>query len=115
VSQPVSPVGAPDTRTAPVLEADPADLRLLVRWLCAMLLIAGALAGCVWTRMAVRATALELDATRSALARAESQHERLEVERALLRDPGRLQASADALALVPPTAIITVDAEDATP
>lgn len=92
----------------PSLEADPADLRLLFRWLTAMLFIAAALAACVWTRMAVRQTAVELDAARSALARAEIQHERLLVERSLLRDPGRLAETAAALTLVPPVAIVPV-------
>jgi hypothetical protein len=101
-----------DTRTvatASVVEATSTDFRLLFRWLGAMLLIAGALAACMWTRMAVRATALELDATRSALSRAEIQHERLLVERALLRDPGRLADTATALALVPPVASVNVN------
>ncbi|MDP2312802.1 MAG: hypothetical protein Q8P41_07845 [Pseudomonadota bacterium] len=101
-----------DTRVpahAPAVEADPAELRLLARWLGAMLLIAGALAACVWTRMAVRATALELDSARSALASAEIQHERLLVERALLRDPGRLAEAAAALSLVPPAATVNVN------
>ncbi|MFN7142992.1 MAG: hypothetical protein ACK4YP_04400 [Myxococcota bacterium] len=92
----------------PSLEADPADLRLLFRWLTAMLFIAAALAACVWTRMAVRQTAVELDTARSALARAEIQHERLLVERSLLRDPGRLTETAGALGLVPPVAIVSL-------
>jgi len=95
--------------TAPVAEANAADFRLLLRWLGAMLLIASALAACMATRMAVRATALELDATRSALSRAEIQHERLLVERSLLRDPGRLVDTAAALALVPPAASVSVN------
>ncbi len=90
------------------LEADPAELRLLFRWLTAMLFIAAALAACVWTRMAVRQTALDLDAARSALVRAEIQHERLLVERSLLRDPGRLAESAGALGLAPPVATVSV-------
>ncbi len=93
----------------PALDADRGELLLLLRWVGAMLLIAVTLAACVWTRMAVRATALELDAARSALARAEIQHERLLVERALLRDPGRLAETAVALSLVPPVATIVVD------
>lgn len=93
---------------SPALEADPAELRLLYRWLVAMLIVAGALAACVWTRMAVRATALELDAARSSLARAEILQERLLVERALLRDPGRLVQTATALSLVVPVATVNM-------
>jgi cell division protein FtsL len=93
---------------AQVLQADAGDLRLLFRWLAAMLFIAAALAACVWTRMAVRHTALELDATRSAVTRAEIQHERLLVERSLLRDPGRLQSTAAALGLVAPVDTVTI-------
>ncbi|MES2638627.1 MAG: hypothetical protein V4850_04075 [Myxococcota bacterium] len=95
--------------TATALEADPAELRLMFRWLVAMLLIAAALAACVWTRMAVRATALELDSARSSLARAEILHERLLVERALLRDPGRLAETAASLSLVAPVATVNVN------
>jgi hypothetical protein len=98
---------------APALEADPAEVRLLLRWITAMLFIAAALAACVWTRMAVRQTALELDAARSALVRAEIQKERLLVERSLLRDPGRLAENATAIGLVAPAA--TVDLTGAAP
>lgn len=83
-------------------EANPADVRLLGRWVGAMLIISIALGACLWTRMTVRQTALELDATRAAVAHAEIVHERLLVERALLRDPGRLADSAASLALVAP-------------
>lgn len=99
----------PRLATAHALEADSTELRLLYRWLVAMLLIAGALAACVWTRMAVRATALDLDAARSSLVRAEILHERLLVERALLRDPGRLAETAAALSLVAPVATVNVN------
>lgn len=102
------PVEPRHVATAPSLEADPAELRLMFRWLVAMLLLAAALAACVWTRMAVRATALELDAARSSLVRAEILHERLLVERALLRDPGRLAETAAALSLVAPVATVNV-------
>lgn len=95
----------------PATGADPAEVRLLFRWLTAMLFIAAALAVCVWTRMAVRQTALDLDAARSSLARAEIQRERLLVERSLLRDPGRLADSATALGLVAP--VVTVDMNEA--
>lgn len=93
---------------APTLEADAQELALLFRWIAAMLFIAVTLGACVWTRMAVRQTALELDAARSALVRAEIQRERLLVERSLLRDPGRLAESAAAIGLVAPAAIVAV-------
>ena len=102
---------APVVVHAPATGADPAEVRLLFRWLTAMLFIAAALAACVWTRMAVRQTALDLDAARSSLARAEIQRERLLVERSLLRDPGRLADSATALGLVAP--VVTVDMNEA--
>ncbi len=92
----------------PALDAEPGELRLLFRYLTAMLVIAAALAVCVWTRMAVRSTALELDSARSALVRAEIRHERLQVERALLRSPSRLGDVAIARALVAPTAIVHI-------
>jgi cell division protein FtsL len=92
----------------PTLTADPEEVRLLLRWLTVMLFVAAALGACVWTRMAVRQTALELDAARSALVRAEIERERLLVERSLLRDPGRLAGSAEALGLVAPAATLTV-------
>lgn len=103
----VEPRLQPPSHT-PTLEADPAEVRLLLKWITAMLFIAAALAACVWTRMAVRQTALELDAARSALVRAEVQRERLLVERSLLRDPGRLAENAAAIGLVAPVATVAV-------
>jgi hypothetical protein len=94
---------------APVRVASP-EVHAVLRYLVVMLVCTGALGALVWTRMAMRRTALELDAARSALARAETQRERLLVERTLLREPGRLQAEADALGLVPPEKIVTVEA-----
>jgi hypothetical protein len=107
-------IGAPAAPAA-ALDTNPADLRLLFRWIAAMLIVATALAACVWTRMAVRSTALELDAARGSLARAEIQQERLRVERSLLRAPDRLETSASALGLVPPAAIVTVSQEEQQP
>lgn len=97
-------VVAPISTAAPVTDARPADLWLLGRWLLAMSIVTVALGACLWTRMTVRQTALELDSARSAVARAEIDRERLLVERALLRDPGRLADSAAALSLVAPVA-----------
>lgn len=92
----------------PVVANTSPEVVFLFRYLLVILVMVGALGGCVWSRMAVRHTALQLDATRSALARAESRHERLLVERALLREPGRLQDTADALGMVPASAILTL-------
>jgi cell division protein FtsL len=94
----------------PVVTASP-DVVVLARYLLVIGVIVAALSACVWARMAVRQMALELDATRNALARAETRHDRLLVERALLRDPGRLRATADDLALVAPVAVVDVGSD----
>ncbi|MFZ5477943.1 MAG: hypothetical protein ACOZNI_14305 [Myxococcota bacterium] len=91
----------------PVAVASP-EVAALFRYLVVIGMIVAALSVCVWARMAVRQTALELDAARSSLARAETRHDRLLVERALLRDPGRLEATARALALATPVAVVDV-------
>lgn len=92
---------------APAETAD-SDLMALFRAIVVILIVAGTVAFCVAVRMAVRHTALELDAARSELARAEILKDRLVVERALLREPGRLQAAADGLALVAPVETVTL-------
>jgi hypothetical protein len=94
----------------PVVTASP-EVVLLARYLLVIGMIVAALSVCVWARMAVRQTALELDAARSALARAETRHDRLLVERALLRDPGRLREGAVGLALAAPVAVVDLGSD----
>ena len=55
-------------------------------------------------------TAVQLDHARSEVHRAEIRRERLLVERAMLRQPQRLQAAAVQLNLVPPVKIVEVEA-----
>lgn len=103
-------VSARRLRAAVVAPAETADSDLLTlfRAIVVILVTVGAVAATVAVRMAVRHTALELDAARSELARADILHDRLVVERALLREPGRLQAAADGLALVAPAETVTL-------
>lgn len=93
------------------------DVLVAFRYLFVILVIVGALGVCVWTRMAVRGTAVELGSARSQLAREQARHERLLVERAVLRVPGRLQDMANGMALVTPAEVVTLHpvAESVTP
>ncbi len=102
------------TRAEPLVGQGPAtaqDLGAAIRFLVVLFAI-GAL-GAVKLAVASEAqqTSLRLDHARSEVRRAEIQRERLLVERAMLRQPGRLQAAADQLGLVAPVAVVSMPAE----
>lgn len=81
------------------------EVRLLVRLLGVMIFITAAVSVHLWTRMQVRETALALDHARGQLIEAQTHHDRLLVERTMLRSPGRLGAIAVSLDLAAPTAV----------
>jgi cell division protein FtsL len=111
----------PDPRITPTLPiaagpgvddaATSADVLVLFRYLVVILVVVGAMGVCVWARMAVRGTAVQLGAARSALQREETRQERLMVERSLLRDPGRLQSAANGMRLDAPAKVVTIGAD----
>lgn len=95
-----------DVRRTLTHQADEAatlpDFMIMLRFLGAVSLIGAALAAYMWSRMEVTRLAVMLDETRSDLARAEVLHERLVLERSMLRQPDRLAAEAQARGMVPP-------------
>ncbi len=103
-----------DLRARPVglpgLSAAAPEVRTLLRVLGVLLFVTAAASVHLWTRTQVRETALELDQARSALVRAQTQRDRLAVERTMLRAPGRLGALAVGLDLVAPEAVVDVAA-----
>lgn len=82
------------------------EARLVTLSVATVLLLGAALSTYLWSRAAVRETAVELDRVRSDVARATAHVERLEVERATLRQPIKLGERAAALGLVPPRAMV---------
>jgi cell division protein FtsL len=60
----------------------------------------------VWTSMTMRHRSVALSKARDRLEAAQIEHQRLLVERALLRDPGRLGTLAEGMGLVSPTAVV---------
>lgn len=88
--------------------ATSADAGVVIRFLVIAIILTSAVGVYLWSRMEVPSLAVELDAARSDLARAEVTRDRLELELATLRQPGRLQAEADRLGLVAPVAVVTV-------
>lgn len=100
-----------DAVVAPGAQVASPDVLILFRYLVVIFVVVAALGATVWVRMAVRHTALQLDQTRSELARATIERDRMLVERALLREPGRLQGVADGLGLVAPVATLDVRGE----
>ncbi len=95
-------------RRLPGLDAAAPEVRTLLRFLGVMTFITAAVSVHLWTRMQVRATALKLDHERSELVRAQTYHDRLLVERTMLRSPGRLGALAVSLDLTAPEAVVDV-------
>ncbi len=93
---------------APVASVAMPDLLVLLRVGVVLLVAAMALGFQTWARLQVTARAVELADARTALNAAEILHERLVLEKSLLRQPGRLQVQADALGLVNPVAVHTV-------
>jgi len=94
---------------APVAEVALPDFAQLLRVMSVTVVVAVATAIMVWTRVEVRTSAAALSTLRSQLAAAQVEHDRLALERALLRQPGRLQADADRLGLVAPVAVMAVE------
>jgi hypothetical protein len=86
------------------------EARLVALGVATALLLGAALSTYLWSRTAVRETAVELDRARSDLARATAQVERLEVERSVLRQPIKLGEGAASLGLVPPVAVVDLSA-----
>ncbi len=95
---------------APVARVALPDLLLLLRVGAMLLVAATALGFQTYARMEVTARAVELADARSALSQAQILHERLLLERTLLRQPGRLQVEADRLGLTDPAAVVSVRA-----
>lgn len=91
---------------APAAEAALPELMMLVRFLGIGVLLAGALSVYLWASTGVRETSLQIDRTRHQLEAARVAQERLTLERAMLRDPGRLVADASSLGLVAPVATV---------
>ena len=91
----------------PAAEASLPELRMLVRFLVIGILLAGSLAIYLWASTGVRETALQTDRARRHLEVARTEHERLMLQRTLLRDPGHLAQEGARLGLVAP--IATVD------
>ncbi|MSQ01869.1 MAG: hypothetical protein EXR71_08245 [Myxococcales bacterium] len=84
------------------------EVRSLLRVMGVMVFVAAAISVHLWTRTQVRETAVVLDRTRSELVRARTHHDRLLVERTMLRAPGRLGALAVAMDLEAPAAVVDV-------
>ena len=82
------------------------DFMVVFRFLAVLAALTGSMGAYLWSRMEVTRMSVVLDESRSDLARAEVMHERLELERSTLRQPGRLQEEAHARALVSPKAVI---------
>ncbi len=95
---------------APPADVDVAQAREeaaeLVRWLLVVGACVLAIGTAVWSSMAARHIALQLDQTRTALESARIERDRLMVERAILREPGRLQRYADGMGLVAPVSVV---------
>ncbi|MBM4389716.1 MAG: hypothetical protein FJ090_01230 [Deltaproteobacteria bacterium] len=84
------------------------ELRILTRFLGTLVWVTAALAVYLWTRMEVRETSRLLDIERAALAEQLTLRERLQVERTMLRSPGRLGAVALSENLAAPARVIDV-------
>lgn len=91
---------------APVAEVAAPELQMLLRLLLFGVLLAGAMSVYLWASTGVRETAIRIDRKHRELERARIDQERLVLERAMLRGPGRLGQDAAALGLVAPEATI---------
>lgn len=110
---PATPAGrlAPRLRTlvaAPVAHVDRDDLRQLAGVGAVILVIAAAVGVQMWARTAVTEAASALGQARVELREAERLRSRLEMERAMLRQPGRLEAQADAAGLGWPVVVVDI-------
>lgn len=84
------------------------DFMVVFRFLAVLAVLTGSMGAYLWSRMEVTRMSVALDESRSDLSRAEVVHERLELERSTLRQPGRLQEEANVRGLVSPSAVISV-------
>ncbi len=84
------------------------DLLVVIRFLGVLAVLTGSLSAYLWSRMEVTRLSVALDESRSALARGEVVQERLELERSLLRQPGKLAEEARIRGLTPPVAVINL-------
>ncbi len=91
-----------------VQETSAAEVGVMIRFLVLAIVLTSAVGVYLWSRMEVPSLAVELDRARSELGRAEVAQARMRVELATIRQPGRLQAGADRLGLVPPVALVMV-------
>jgi hypothetical protein len=87
------------------------EVRLLLRFVGVLLFVVSAVSVHLFTRLQVQETALRLDGARSDLVRAQTHHDRLFVERTMLRSPGRLGAIAVAEDLTAPERVVDLVAE----
>ena len=76
-----------------------------------MLFVVSAVSVHLYTRMLVQETALRLDRARSELVRAQTHHDRLLVERTMLRAPARLGAIAVSQDLTSPASVVDLSVE----
>lgn len=100
-------VSAP-VRASTARAATAQDVGLAIRFLVVLFGIGsvGAVKLAITSQM--QQTAVALDHARSEVQRAEIRRERLLMERAMLRQPGRLQAAAAQLGLEAPVAVVDV-------
>lgn len=82
------------------------DFMVVFRFLAVLAALTGSMGAYLWSRMEVTRMSVALDESRSDLARAEILHERLELERATLRQPGRLQEEANVRGLTSPKTVV---------
>lgn len=91
---------------APVAHVDRGDLAALVRVVGVLAILGAAFAVQTWSRTEVRQQAVALASARSSLAKAETLHERLVLERSVRRQPAHLQDEAVRLGLVAPVVVV---------
>lgn len=84
------------------------DFLVVFRFLLVLLALTGSMGAYLWSRMEVTRMSVALDESRSDLYRADTMHERLELERATLRQPGRLQEEANVRGLTSPKELVVI-------
>lgn len=104
---PASP--APEVRARGAANAQ--DIGSAIRFLIVLLGIGTVGAMKLAIASQAQQTAVQLDRARSEVRRSEIRRERLFVERAMLRQPGRLQTAADQLGLESPARVVEVAAQ----
>lgn len=81
------------------------DFMVVIRTFGVLTVVMGCLAAYMWVQMEVTRISVALDETRSDLARAETIHERLLLEKSMMLQPGRLQDEANVRGMVAPQSI----------